>query len=76
VKRLVVGEDQAAARAAQRLVRGRRGDMRMRHRRSMNATRDKTGEVRHVDQEIRADAVRDLAETLEVPRANKPSRPR
>ena len=68
-ERLVVAQDQAAARAAQRLVRGGGGDMGMRHRRGMHAAGDEAGEMRHVDHEIGADAVGDLAEALEVPGA-------
>ena len=67
--RLVVAQDQAAARAAQRLVRGGGGDVGMRHRRGMDAAGDEAGEMRHVDQQIGADAVGDLAEALEVPGA-------
>ena len=48
-ERLVVAQDQAAARAAQRLVRGRGGDMGVRHRRGMHAAGDEAGEMRHVD---------------------------
>ena len=66
-ERFVVAQDQAAARAAQRFVRGGGGDMGMRHRRSMDAAGDEAGEMRHVHQEIGADAVGDLAKTLEVP---------
>ncbi len=64
---LVVGQDQAAARTAQRLVGGGGGDVGIGHRRGMHAARDQTREVRHVDQEVRPDAVGDLAEPLEVP---------
>ena len=35
----------------------------------MDATGDEAGEMRHVDHEVGADAVCDLAETLEVPGA-------
>ena len=66
-ERFVVAEDQAAARPAQRFVRRGRGDVGVRHRRGMHATGDQTGEMRHVDQEIRADAVGDLAKALEIP---------
>ena len=66
---LVVGEDQAAARTAQRLVRGRRDDMRMRDRRRMHAAGDEPGEMRHVDHQIGADRIGDLAEALEIPDA-------
>ena len=63
---LVVGEDRAAARAAQRLVRGRRHDMRMRERARMRAAGHEAGEMRHVDHEIGADLVGDLAEAAEI----------
>ena len=66
---LVVGEDHAAARAAQRLVRGRGDDMGMRERRGMRAAGDQAGEMRHVDHQIGADLVGDLAEAREVPDA-------
>ena len=56
--RLVVAEDQAAARAAQRFMRGGGGDVGMRHRRGMDAARNEAGEMRHVDQQIGADADR------------------
>ena len=46
---LVVGQDHAAARAAQRLVRGRGHDMGMRERDRMRAAGDEPGEMRHVD---------------------------
>ena len=44
-------------------------DMRMRHRRGMHAAGDQAGEMRHVDHEIGADLVGDLAETREIPEA-------
>ena len=66
-ERLVIAEDQAAARTAQRFVRGGGRDMRMRHGRSMNAAGHKPCEMRHVDQQIGADAVGDLAKALEIP---------
>ena len=74
---LVVGEDHAAARAAQGLVRGRGDDMGVRERRGMRAARDQPGEMRHVDHEIGADLVGDRAEALEIPdAAHRPSRRR
>ena len=63
---LVVGEDHAAARPAQRLVRGRGDDMRVRERARMRAAGDESGEMRHVDHQIGADLVGDLAEALEI----------
>ena len=53
-------QDHAGARSAQSLVRGRGDDVRVRHRRRMHASRDQSGEVRHVDQVERADFVGDL----------------
>src|SRR5580693_9397950 len=50
--RIVVGENEPAARPAQGLV-GRRGDhMGMRKWRRMHAARDKAREMRHVDEKI------------------------
>ena len=43
--------------------------MRMRQRARMHAAGDQAREVRHVDEEIGADRIRDLAEALEVPEA-------
>ena len=65
----VVRQDEAAARAAQRLVRRRGDDMRVRERRRMHAARHETGEMRHIDEEIGADGIGDLAELLEIPEA-------
>ncbi len=59
---LVVAEDHAAARAAQRLMRCGGDDMRMRQRARMDAAGDEPGEMRHIDHEIGADGLRDLAE--------------
>jgi hypothetical protein len=65
---LVLGlhQDQAAARAAQGLVRGRGHHIGMRHRVRIEAGRHQAGEVRHVHHEDRADLLRDLGEALEV----------
>ena len=63
---LLVGEDHGAARAAQGLVRGRGDDVRVRERRGMRAAGDQPGEVRHVDHQVGADLVGDLAEGGEV----------
>ena len=59
---LVIGQDHAAARPAQRLVRRRRHDMRVREWRGMHAGGDKTGEMRHVDHQQGADFVADRRE--------------
>ena len=68
LRQLVVGagEDQAAARPAQRLVRGGRDDVGVGHRIRVHARGDEAGDVRHVHQEIGADRVRDLAEARPV----------
>ena len=59
-------ENEAGARAAQRLV-GRTGDhLRMRNRRGVDPAGNQPGEVRHVHQEERAYLVRDGAEGREV----------
>ena len=62
----VVAQDHAAARAAQRLVRRRRDDMRVRQRARMRAAGDQPGEMRHVDHQIGADPVGDRAEPGEI----------
>ena len=62
----VVGQDEARARPADRLVHGRRGDVRVRHGARVQARGDEPGEVRHVDPEQRADLVGDRAERCEV----------
>ena len=64
---LVIGEDHAAARAAQRLVGRGRCNMAMRERRRMLATGNEAGDMGHVDHQVGADAVGDLAEALPVP---------
>ena len=63
---LVVGEDRAAARPAQGLVRGRRDDVGMREWARMHAAGHKAGEMRHVDHQVGADIVGDLAEAAEI----------
>ena len=63
---LVIGQDRAAARAAQRLVRRGGDDMRMRKRARMRAAGDKAGEMRHVDHQIGADFVGNFAEAAEI----------
>jgi hypothetical protein len=54
-------QDAAAARAAQRLVRGGGDDVGVRHRVRVHATGDQAGDVRRVEHEQRADLVGDLA---------------
>ena len=63
---LVVGQDHAAARAAERLVRRRRDDVGMRERARNETGSDEAGEVRHVDEEVRADFIGDGAERREI----------
>ena len=63
---LGIREDHPATRAAQRLVRGGRHDLRVADRRGVLAGRDETGEVRHIDKKERLDRVGDLTEPREV----------
>src|SRR5439155_361790 len=63
---LVIGEDEARTRPAQRLVRGRSDDMGVRERIRMHPAGDETGEMRHVDQKFGTDLVGDLAEAAEI----------
>ena len=65
----IAGEDHAAARSSQCLMRGRCRHMRVRDRAGMESRRHESGDVRHIDHQIRADFVSDLAETLEIDRA-------
>ena len=62
----LVGEDEAGARAADRLVHGGGDDVRVRHRGRVQARGHQSGEVRHVDPELGADLVGDRAERREV----------
>ena len=63
---LVVGQDHAAAGAADRLVDRGRDDVGMRHRVRVQVGRHQPGEVGHVREQDRADVVGDLAEQREV----------
>ena len=63
---LIVGEDGAAARPAQRLVRRRGDDVGMRERARMHAAGHEAGEMRHVDHKIGAHLIGDLAEAAEI----------
>ena len=63
---LLLAKNEPSARSAKCLVRGRSHDVRIRYGRRMDSRRDETGNVSHIDHEIRADAVRNLAESLEV----------
>ena len=53
-----LANDDAAARAAQALVRGGGDEVGVRHGLGMHAAGDEPGDVRHVHEEIRADANR------------------
>src|SRR5213079_1856548 len=77
VERLCVfflAEDEAGARARERLVRGRRDEVAMRRGVRVQAGRDETGEMGHVAKEQRAHLVGDLAEAfgLDPPRIGRP----
>ena len=61
---LLLAEDEAGARAGERLVRRRGDEVAVRRRVRVEARRDEAGEVRHVAEEERADLVGDLAEAL------------
>ena len=75
--RLVVGQDHAAARAAQRLVGGGGDHVGVRQRVGVLAAGDEAGEMRHVDHQVGADLVGDGAEAGEVDLArDRPSRRR
>ncbi len=65
----LAAEHHAAARAAQRLVRGRRDELGVRHRARMHAAGDEAGDVRHVDHQRRADALGHRAHAREVDHA-------
>ena len=62
----VVGQDHAAARAAQGLVRGRRHDMRMAEGRRVLTRGDEAGKMRHIHQEKRSHLIADFTKALEV----------
>ena len=59
-------EDEAAARAAQRLVRGGGDEIGVRHGRGVQAGGDEAGDVRDVGEKVGADAAGDLAHAREV----------
>jgi hypothetical protein len=63
---LFAAEDETAARAAQRLVRGRRHVIGVRHGRGMKAGGDGPGDVRYVCEHASADRACDFAYALEV----------
>ena len=66
---LVLAEDQTAARTAKRLVRGGGDDIGIGNGVHVNAGGDKTGNVSHVDHEVSADGIGDLAELGKIDRA-------
>ena len=70
------GQDDAAARAAERLVGGRGDHVRVRHGRRVQSGGDQPREVRHVDHQVGADLVGDPPELGEVqlPRVGRPAR--
>ncbi len=65
-KGLVVGEDEAAARAAKGLVAGGGYHVGIGHRAGVQAHGNQAGDVRHVDHQVGAHLVGDLAHALEV----------
>ena len=65
---LLAAQDQAAARAAQRLVRRRGDEIGVRHRTGVNAGRDQSCDVRHVGTDRRANTVGARADPLEIDR--------
>ena len=72
---LLAAEDHAAARAAEGLVDRRRDDVGVRHRVGVLAGGDEAGEVGHVDHQLGADRVGDLAEggEVELARVGRPA---
>ena len=66
---ILAADDEAGARSAQGFVRGGGGDVRVRHRRRMDAAGDQAGDVGHVEDVVRANLVCDLAHAGEVPEA-------
>ena len=63
---LRAAQDHAAARAAQRLVRGGGDEVGVRHRARVHVRGDQTGDVRHVGDDRRADRLADGADPLEL----------
>ena len=63
---LLLAQDEAAARAAQGLVRGGGHEVGVGHGAGVDAAGDEPGDVRHVDHVVGADLVRDFAEAREV----------
>ena len=65
-KLVVVGEDKAAARAAQGLVARRGDDIGMRKGRRMRARRDQAGDMRHIYHEAGTHTMRDGCDALKI----------
>ena len=63
---LIVRQDNAAARTAQRLVRGGGDDIRVGNRTLVQTGSHQTGNVRHIDHQVSAVAMCDLGHFLEV----------
>jgi hypothetical protein len=63
---VVIGQDHAAARAAQGLVGGRRRHMGMREGAGVKARGHQTGEVRHVDQKVSPHGIGDFPHLRKV----------
>ena len=72
---LLAAEDQPAAGTAEGLVDGRRDDVGVLDRVRVLAGGDEAGEVGHVDHQLRADRVGDLAEggEVELARVGRPA---
>ncbi len=66
VQLFVVGQDEAAARAAQRFVAGGGHDVGMRHGAGMRARGNQAGDVGHVHHEVRPHLVGDGGHALEI----------
>ena len=66
---LLAAEDEAGARAGERLVRRRRDEVAVLDGVRMQAGGDEAREVRHVAEQERADLVGDLAELVRLDRA-------
>jgi hypothetical protein len=66
LREVLGAEDEAGAGAAEGLVGGGGDHVRVRHGRGMHAAGDEAREVCHIDEEFRADLVRDGAEPREV----------
>ena len=63
---LLPAQNHPAPPAADRLMNRGRHDVGVRHRTRMQPRRDQAGEMRHIDDQIRADVVRDRAKPLEI----------